>query len=97
MNLPSSNKYHRPANYVLRGYRTRCMAVDYAIPLVTNVKNAKLLIEALARNISLDVSKIDAQTSHRIVSITGVVNISDTNSMNEVTHLLADSGYTDYT
>ncbi len=137
INLPSSNRYRRPANYVSKGYRTRRMAVDYAVPLVTNVKNAKLLIEALARNISLDVSNIDAQTSHRTVSIPGLVNISsfvpsfetsqdfeqatsaslvsgftynqilpvstegltisDAKSLNEVTDLLADSGYTDYT
>ncbi len=50
------------------------MAVDYAIPLVTNVKNDKLLIQDLARNTPLDVSIIDA---HRTDLITGVVNISD--------------------
>lgn len=50
INLPSNNKYRRPANYMSKGYQTRRMAVDYQIPLVTNVKNAKLLIEALARH-----------------------------------------------
>ncbi|GMG44401.1 unnamed protein product [Ambrosiozyma monospora] len=76
INLPSSNRFRRPASYVSKGYRTRRMAVDYAVPLITNVKNAKLLIEALARNIALDVSSIDAQTSHNTIEMPGLVNIS---------------------
>lgn len=61
INLPSSNRYRRPANYMSRGYRTRRMAVDYQTPLVTNVKNAKLLIEAIARHYDLEVTKVDCQ------------------------------------
>ncbi|KAF1949118.1 aspartate carbamoyltransferase [Byssothecium circinans] len=57
INLPSSNRFRRPANYVSRGYRTRRMAVDFQIPLVSNVKNAKLLIEALSRHYDLEISK----------------------------------------
>ena len=49
INLPSKNRYRRPASYMSKGYRSRRMAVDFAIPLVTNVKCAKLFIEALAR------------------------------------------------
>ncbi|KAF2200082.1 carbamoyl-phosphate synth [Delitschia confertaspora ATCC 74209] len=62
INLPSSNRFRRPANYMSRGYRTRRMAVDYQTPLVTNVKNAKILIEALARHYDLEVSNIDFQS-----------------------------------
>ncbi|KAF2797829.1 aspartate carbamoyltransferase [Melanomma pulvis-pyrius CBS 109.77] len=61
INLPSSNRFRRPANYMSKGYRTRRMAVDYQTPLVTNVKNAKLLIEALARHYDLEISKVDFQ------------------------------------
>lgn len=61
INLPSSNRFRRPANYMSRGYQTRRMAVDYQTPLVTNVKNAKLLIEAIARHYDLEVTKIDMQ------------------------------------
>ncbi|KAH7089194.1 hypothetical protein FB567DRAFT_591301 [Paraphoma chrysanthemicola] len=61
INLPSSNRFRRPANYMSRGYRTRRMAVDYQTPLVTNVKNAKLLIEAIARHYDLEVTKVDCQ------------------------------------
>lgn len=63
INLPSNNRFRRPANYMSRGYRTRRMAVDYQTPLVTNVKNAKLLIEALSRHYDLELSDIDCQTS----------------------------------
>lgn len=63
INLPSSNRFRRPANYMSKGYRTRRMAVDYQTPLVTNVKNAKILIEAIARQYALEISKVDCQVS----------------------------------
>lgn len=62
VNLPSANRFRRPANYMSKGYRTRRMAVDYQTPLVTNVKNAKILIEAIARNFDLSIDSIDCQT-----------------------------------
>lgn len=62
INLPSSNKFRRPASYMSRGYQTRRLAVDYQTPLVTNVKNAKILIEAIARNYDFNISRIDYQT-----------------------------------
>lgn len=76
INLPSSNKYRRPANYMSKGYQTRRMAVDYQIPLVTNVKNAKILIEAIARQFDLEVGNRDFQTSHRTVVLPGLINIA---------------------
>ncbi|KAL1864266.1 hypothetical protein VTK73DRAFT_6067 [Phialemonium thermophilum] len=76
INLPSNNKYRRPANYVSKGYQTRRMAVDYQVPLVTNVKNAKILVEAIARNFELEVGIRDYQTSHRTVLLPGLVNIA---------------------
>jgi carbamoyl-phosphate synthase/aspartate carbamoyltransferase len=76
INLPSNNKYRRPANYMSKGYQTRRMAVDYQIPLVTNVKNAKILVEAIARRFDLEVSKRDYQTSHRTVVLPGLINVA---------------------
>ena len=76
INLPSNNKYRRPANYMSKGYQTRRMAVDYQIPLVTNVKNAKILVEAIARHFDLDISVRDYQSSHRTVQLPGLVNIA---------------------
>ena len=62
INLPSNNKFRRPANYMSKGYRTRRMAVDFQTPLVTNVKIAKILIEGIARNYDFSISKVDYQT-----------------------------------
>lgn len=76
INLPSSNKYRRPANYMSKGYQTRRMAVDYQIPLVTNVKNAKILIEAIARHFDLEISNRDYQTSHRTTVLPGLINVA---------------------
>ncbi|KAK4671054.1 Carbamoyl-phosphate synthase [Podospora pseudoanserina] len=76
INLPSSNRYRRPASYVSKGYLTRRLAVDYQVPLVTNVKNAKILIEAIARHFELEVGITDYQTSHRTVQLPGLVNIA---------------------
>ncbi len=102
INLPSSNRFRRPASYISKGYLSRRMAIDYAIPLVTNVKCAKLLIEALARNIQLEVSSIDAQTSHETVILPGLVNIAtyipdltvESNTFEQVTALGLKSGFT---
>ncbi|KAG1893378.1 uncharacterized protein F5891DRAFT_1166430 [Suillus fuscotomentosus] len=76
INLPSKNNYRRPASYASKGYRTRRMAVDFAIPLITNVKNAKLLAEALVRKLPLDVSSIDSKSSYLTHAFPGLVNIS---------------------
>ena len=75
INLPSSNRYRRPANYMSGGYRTRRMAVEYGTPLVTNVKNAKILVEAIARHFDLEILSIDYQTGHRTVVLPGLINV----------------------
>lgn len=76
INLPSKNHYRRPASYTSKGYHTRRMAVDFAVPLITNVKNAKMLAEALVRKLPLEVSSIDSKSSHRTHSFPGFVNIA---------------------
>ena len=48
INLPSKNKFRRPASFMSRGYLTRRIAVDFSVPLITNVKCAKLFVESLA-------------------------------------------------
>ncbi|GAA5900006.1 hypothetical protein JCM6882_007023 [Rhodosporidiobolus microsporus] len=74
INLPSKNRYRRPASYMSKGYRSRRMAVDFAVPLVTNVKCAKLLIEALSRKPSLAISSVDYKTSSRTVVLPGLID-----------------------
>ena len=76
INLPSNNKFRRPANYMSMGYRTRRMAVDYQTPLITNVKIAKILIEGIARRLDLNVKNLDFQTSHRTMVLPGLINVA---------------------
>ena len=76
VNLPSNNRFRRPANYLSTGYRTRRMAVDYQVPLVTNVKNAKILVEAISRHYDMEIIPIDAQKSHQTVVLPGLINVA---------------------
>ena len=75
INLPSKNRYRRPASYVSKGYKSRRMAVDFAIPLITNVKNAKLFIEAVIRKPAFDISSVDYKTSHDTHTFPGLINV----------------------
>ncbi|KAJ3284959.1 hypothetical protein HDU79_007727 [Rhizoclosmatium sp. JEL0117] len=77
INLPSKNRFRRPASYVSRGYKTRRMAVDFAIPLITNIKCAKLFVEALSRGTEFEVSSNDYQTNTKSVTLPGLVNVSN--------------------
>lgn len=76
INLPSKNSYRRPATYTSKGYKTRRMAVDFAVPLIFNVKCAKLLAEALVRKMPLDVSTVDFKSSYTAHIFPSLVNIS---------------------
>ena len=75
VNLPSKNRYRRPATYISSGYRSRRMAVDFAVPLITNVKCAKLFIEAIIRKPALDISSVDFKTSHETFTFPGLISV----------------------
>lgn len=46
INLPMRNGgQRRVSSFMTYGYRTRRMAVDYSVPLITDVKCTKLLVE----------------------------------------------------
>lgn len=45
INLPMRSGARRVSSFSTHGYRTRRLAVDYAVPLVTDVKCAKLLVK----------------------------------------------------
>lgn len=59
------------------GYRTRRLAVDYSIPLVTDVKCAKLLIEAMHQIGGAPKVKthIDCVTSRDILKLPGFIDV----------------------
>ncbi|KAK4287817.1 hypothetical protein Pmani_039122 [Petrolisthes manimaculis] len=67
----------RVSSFVTQGYKTRRMAVDFSVPLVTDVKCAKLLVEAL-RLIggSPDLkTHVDCITSRTIVKLPGLIDV----------------------
>ncbi|XP_023226449.1 CAD protein-like [Centruroides sculpturatus] len=78
INLPMHGSgARRVSSFITQGYRTRRMAVDYAVPLITDVKCAKLLVEAL-RLIGCSPpikTHIDCMTSHQIVRLPGLIDV----------------------
>ncbi|KAG0169580.1 hypothetical protein DFQ28_003555 [Apophysomyces sp. BC1034] len=99
INLPSRNRYRRPASYMSKGYRSRRMAVDYDIPLLTNVKCAKVFIEALARmKDDFEITGVDYKTSNTVATLPGLFNInafmSASDEFAEVTKASLANGFT---
>lgn len=60
INIPLNNKVRRPAAYVSKGYVSRRMAIDFSVPLLTNIKVAKLLLGAISRYSELPIGAIDS-------------------------------------
>jgi len=78
INLPKRDGgARRVSSLVTQGYKTRRMAVDYAIPLITNVKCAKLLIEALMKIGGPPPMKAhtDCLSSHQLVRMPGLIDV----------------------
>ena len=75
INLPSKNRFRRPASYISKGYKSRRMAVDFAVPLITNVKCAKLFIEAIIRKPTFEISSVDYKTSHETYTFPGLISL----------------------
>jgi carbamoyl-phosphate synthase/aspartate carbamoyltransferase len=98
VNLPSRNRFRRPASYMSKGYRSRRMAVDYSIPLLTNVKCAKLFVEALARKTEFEILGVDFKSSSNTATLPGLFNINAflpvTADLAEVTKASLKSGLT---
>ncbi|KAJ2851328.1 Carbamoyl-phosphate synthase [Coemansia brasiliensis] len=99
INLPSKNRFRRPASYVSNGYRSRRMAIDFSVPLITNVKCAKMFVEALARfDPEAAVESVDYITSHRTTVLPGLVDIAallpSTNAFADATRAAVCGGFT---
>lgn len=78
INLPKRSVGTRSvSSFVTNGYRTRRLAVDLTIPLVTDVKCAKLLVEALYRISGVPPMKThtDCMTSRRIKKLPGFIDV----------------------
>nr|XP_032828845.1 CAD protein isoform X2 [Petromyzon marinus] len=78
INLPMRNAGgRRLSSFVTRGYRTRRMAVDYSVPLITDIKCTKLFVEALrliggAPRVK---THVDSMTAQRIVRLPGLMDV----------------------
>lgn len=79
INLPMRNGgARRVSSFMTHGYRTRRLAVDYSVPLVTDVKCAKLLVEAMLRIGGAAPpmkTHTDCVSSSRVVRLPGLIDV----------------------
>lgn len=78
INLPmESSGSRRVSSFMTQGYRTRRMAVDCAVPLITDVKCAKLIIEAMRLIGRTPVLKthVDCMSSQNVVRLPGLIDV----------------------
>jgi carbamoyl-phosphate synthase/aspartate carbamoyltransferase/dihydroorotase len=81
INLPMRGSgAYRISSFITHGYRTRRMAIDNGIPLITDIKCAKLLVLALkqarfADEANLVRPHIDSITAGRIIRLPGLVDV----------------------
>lgn len=78
INLPMRNGgARRVSSFVTHGYRTRRLAVDLTIPLVTDVKCTKLLVEAMRMIGGAPMMKThtDCMTSRNIKKLPGFIDV----------------------
>lgn len=77
INIPSNNSYRRLKSFESPGYVSRRAAVDFNVPLLTNIKCAKLFVKVMAlihrsgRNLPL--RSHDTRFSSRIIRLPGLV------------------------
>lgn len=78
INLPMrGGGARRVSSFMTHGYRTRRLAVDYSIPLVTDVKCTKLLVEAMHRIGRAPPMKThtDCMSSRTMVKLPGFIDV----------------------
>ncbi|RXG73030.1 CAD protein [Armadillidium vulgare] len=78
INLPKrGGGYRRVSSFLTQGYRTRRMAVEFSVPLITDVKCVKLLVEALrfVNGAPSLKTHIDCITSRRIQKLPGLIDV----------------------
>jgi hypothetical protein len=76
INLPSKNKFRRPASFMSRGYLTRRIAVDFSVPLITNVKCAKLFVDSLSyMRTKREICQHDIRSTLRTRVLPGLIDV----------------------
>lgn len=77
INIPSNNKIRRLASFESPGYLCRRAAVDFNIPLLTNIKCAKLFVKVmdLMHNSerSVPLGPYDARFTARVIPLPGLI------------------------
>ncbi|TRZ02946.1 hypothetical protein DNTS_008940 [Danionella cerebrum] len=63
----------RLSSFVTKGYRTRRMAIDYSVPLITDIKCTKLFVQALKQIGQAPHVKthVDSMTSQKLIRLPG--------------------------
>jgi carbamoyl-phosphate synthase/aspartate carbamoyltransferase/dihydroorotase len=75
--IPSKNRFIRPSHFMSKGYKLRRMAIDLGIPVITDIKVAKLFVDALTyvpADIPVD-PLLDARRGGNIVLLPGLVDV----------------------
>ena len=79
INIPmKSSGTWRASSFMTQGYKTRRIAVDYSVPLITNVKNVKLLVESLRvckRAIPPVKTHVDCLTKTHYIKLPGLIDV----------------------
>lgn len=79
INIPmKSSGTLRASSFMTQGYKTRRIAVDYSVPLITNVKNVKLLVQSLRvcdRSIPPVKTHVDCLTKTRYIKLPGLIDV----------------------
>jgi carbamoyl-phosphate synthase/aspartate carbamoyltransferase len=74
--IPSGQRFKRPTSYKSTGYQQRRMAVDLTIPLINNIRNARMVADALDLvPDDIPVGYIDTRSTHTISLFPGLVDI----------------------
>jgi len=77
INIPAKSRFRRPASYNSAGYVTRTMAMKHSVPLITDIKCARLLVEAIKKyGLSPPMrTQIDCRTASRVATLPGLIDL----------------------
>lgn len=67
----------RLSSFVTKGYRTRRMAIDFSVPLITDIKCTKLFVQALKQIGQAPRVKthVDSMTSQKLIRLPGLIDV----------------------
>ncbi|XP_051951899.1 CAD protein [Xyrauchen texanus] len=67
----------RLSSFMTKGYRTRRMAIDFSVPLITDIKCTKLFVQALRQIGQAPRVKthVDSMTSQKLIRLPGLIDV----------------------